>query len=169
MRTKSTRGIPVIAFAGYSNSGKTTIIKALIPLLKAHGLRVAVLKHDAHSFEMDHQGRDTWEYANAGADVIAISSPKKMAYIETRSQELSVWELIERIDNADLILVEGYKSEPLPKIEVRRRNFPLLPEQCRDTVIAVVCDTPAEASVPVFRFSQATELCNFILNCIDEL
>lgn len=168
MRTKSSRGIPVISFAGYSNSGKTTLLKALIPLFKAHGLRIAVLKHDTHNFEIDHQGRDTWEYANAGADIIAISSPEKVAYIESRETELSVWTLIDSVENADIILIEGYKSEPLPKIEVRRRSFPALPPECHDTTIAMVCDTPVQASVPVFRFSQISPLCEFILHFINE-
>ena len=76
------QGIPVIAFAGYSGSGKTTLIEALIPCLRRRGLRVAVIKHGAHHFDMDRPGKDSWRFSQAGAEVSVITSPEKTAVVE---------------------------------------------------------------------------------------
>ena len=100
--------LPIIAFSAWSGTGKTTILEQLIPLLKSRGLRVAVLKHDAHDFEIDREGKDSWRFSHAGADITVISSGQKTALIEQRS--LSVCDILSRIHDADLILAEGYND-----------------------------------------------------------
>ncbi|WP_342481958.1 molybdopterin-guanine dinucleotide biosynthesis protein B [Paenibacillus sp. FSL L8-0340] len=104
----------VCQIVGYKNSGKTTLICGLIPLLQRHGCTVAVIKHDAHDYEMDHPGTDTWQQRQAGASAIAITSGRKTSVIEERSSSLA--ELISAFSSYDYVLVEGFKHEAYPKI-----------------------------------------------------
>lgn len=104
----------VCQIVGYKNSGKTTLICDLIPLLQRHGCTVAVIKHDAHDYEMDHPGTDTWQQRQAGASAIAITSGRKTSVIEERSSSLA--ELISAFSSYDYVLVEGFKHEAYPKI-----------------------------------------------------
>ncbi|WP_189022060.1 molybdopterin-guanine dinucleotide biosynthesis protein B [Paenibacillus albidus] len=104
----------VCQIVGYKNSGKTTLLCALIPLLQERGCKVAVIKHDAHHFEMDHAGSDTWKHRQAGASAIAITSPGRTARIEEQGSSLA--ELIAAFASYDYILVEGFKNEFFPKL-----------------------------------------------------
>lgn len=104
----------VCQIVGYKNSGKTTLICGLIPLLQRHGCTVAVIKHDAHDYEMDHPGTDTLQQRQAGASAIAITSGRKTSVIEERSSSLA--ELISAFSSYDYVLVEGFKHEAYPKI-----------------------------------------------------
>ncbi|NPV91622.1 MAG: molybdopterin-guanine dinucleotide biosynthesis protein B [Firmicutes bacterium] len=111
---------PVISFIGNSGSGKTTLLEQVVLRLKADGVRVAVIKHSFHGFEMDHPGRDSWRMTQAGADIVVISTSVKVAVIETVSEEKSLDEIIGALPRVDLILTEGYKREGRPAIEVYR-------------------------------------------------
>ena len=110
--------IPVIAFAAYSGTGKTTLIEKLVRELKHRGVRLAVIKHDGHKFEIDHEGKDSWRFSKAGADITMISSTEKTAYVEYG--ELSLEQLLGMVHGVDLILVEGYKNKNLPQIGIAR-------------------------------------------------
>ncbi len=110
---------PVIQIVGYKNSGKTTLVTALIRLSVQQGLRVAVIKHDAHEFQMDHPGTDTYAHTEAGAAAIAITSPLRTAMIQEQPATLD--QLIQQLVGGsekgyDLILVEGFKQEHYPKV-----------------------------------------------------
>ena len=120
--------VPVITFVGKSGTGKTTFLEQLIPVLKAQGLRIAVLKHDAHHFEMDRPGKDTYRFTAAGADVVTISNAEKFAMIEQPPEELTLRDIITRLPQVDLVLTEGYKKSRYPKIEIHRAalNRPLI-------------------------------------------
>lgn len=112
----------VLQIVGYSNSGKTTLLTKLIPLLEGAGIRVGVIKHDGgHDFEWDQPGKDTWRYREAGASLVAITSKTKTAIVEQKPQELSV--LIQRLADAgaELVLVEGFKREDYPKLVLLRK------------------------------------------------
>ncbi len=111
---------PVISFVGNSDSGKTTLLEKVVGRLTAEGIKVAVIKHDTHRFEMDQPGKDTWRMAQAGADVVAISSPEKVAVIARVAKEKSLDEVLAMIPGVDIVLTEGYKSGNKPKIEVYR-------------------------------------------------
>ncbi|WP_138493517.1 molybdopterin-guanine dinucleotide biosynthesis protein B [Paenibacillus pinistramenti] len=127
----------IIQIIGYKNSGKTTLAEYLVKFFSQKGLKVAVIKHDAHEFEMDHAGTDTWRMTQAGAAAVAISSPARTALIEEQSSSLE--ELITRLGAADLIVVEGFKQEHYPKIVMLRSPEDLtLLEDC-SRVIAAVC------------------------------
>jgi molybdopterin-guanine dinucleotide biosynthesis protein B len=106
----------VFQVVGYKNTGKTTLICRLIAMLAERGLRVGTVKHDAHQFEVDHPGRDTWKHREAGALAVAISSASRTAFIEERSTPLA--DLLRKFDNMDIVLVEGFKFEKYAKIVI---------------------------------------------------
>lgn len=154
--------IPVVAFAAYSGTGKTTLIEALVKALKADGVCVAVIKHDAHDFEIDHEGKDSWRFAKAGADMTIISSPKKTAVIEQR--ERTLWQNIAMIHDVDLILVEGYKNEDLPQIGICRKETGKGLPADESRYIALVTDMEhGNAAVPRFALEDIQGLKNFIM------
>lgn len=111
---------PIVAFVGHSGSGKTTFVEKLITRLTRQGVRVAVIKHDVHGFEMDQPGKDTWRHKQAGAVATLISSPDKIGLVMDSEHDHSPEELLPLLHFADLVITEGYKRSQLPKIEVFR-------------------------------------------------
>ena len=105
--------IPVIAVAAWSGTGKTTLLERLIPVLKERGLRVCVMKHDAHEFEVDRVGKDSWRMTRAGADVTILTNGAHAAILENRP--VTAEALLEQVHDVDLVLTEGYKHRPLEK------------------------------------------------------
>ena len=155
-------GIPAVAFAGYSGAGKTTIIEALIPLLRERGLRVGVVKHDGHGFEIDREGKDSWRFSRAGADCVVLASPQKTVYMEGHGCDFSAAASLAR--GVDILLVEGYKQEGLTQIGVSRRacgkGLPAGPER----YVAIVTDDQSVKSAgPRFKPGQTKELAEFIM------
>lgn len=144
---------PVLCIVGRSGAGKTTLIESLIPALKKRGYRVGTIKHDVHGFEMDREGKDTWRHKKAGAALVLISSPTKLALIKDTDRDLSLEELREKfISDVDLIITEGYKAgTTLPKIEVYRESLGKGP-LCTDdpTLIASVGDPTPQLKAPHF-------------------
>ena len=113
----------VVGFAGYSGSGKTTLVEQLIPALKLRGLRVSVVKHAHHGFDIDHPGKDTFRHREAGAFEVVVASDRRLALMREFEQpaQLTVHHLIaELYDGVDWVLVEGFKDSDLLKIEVWR-------------------------------------------------
>lgn len=154
--------IPAIAFAAYSDTGKTTLIEKVVRCLKHRNVRLAVVKHDVHGFNIDHEGKDTWRFAQAGSDVTVIGSPAKTAFIEQR--ERSIHEIIERIDGVDLILVEGYKNEDLPMIGVCRAETGKGFTADLSRFLAVVTDLgDIPAGLPCFGLDDIEPLADFIM------
>lgn len=154
--------IPAVAFAAYSGTGKTTLIEKLIISLKEQGLRVAVIKHDAHNFEIDREGKDSWRFTKAGADMTIISSSQKTAIIEQR--ERTLWQNISMIHDVDLILVEGYKQESLPKIGIyRKATGKGLPSEIDRYIAVVTDDADLAVSCPIFALDDIQGLSGFII------
>ncbi len=143
--------IPVVSVVGRSGSGKTFIICGLIPELKRRGYRVATIKHDIHGFDIDRPGKDTWKHGEAGADMVVISSPRKVATIEKVQQELTLNQVISKIENVDIIICEGYKGNDKPKLEIFRSNIhdkPLC--TAKDNLLAIASDIDPKLGVSVF-------------------
>ena len=152
--------IPVVAFAAYSGTGKTTLIEKLILELKARGLRLAVIKHDGHKFEIDHEGKDSWRFAQAGADITMISSAEKTAYIE--KGDLSLEQLLGMVHGVDLILVEGYKNKDLPQIGIARKETGKGFTADISRFIALVTDLDVETDIPCFGLEDISPIADFI-------
>ena len=122
----------VLGFAGYSGSGKTTLLEQLIPLLRQRGLRVSVVKHAHHRFDIDHQGKDSWRHREAGAYEVVVASERRMALMREYEQPhaFDPHELLAELDpGVDWVLVEGFKHSDLPKIEVWRPAAPGQPQR----------------------------------------
>ena len=155
--------IPVIGFAAYSGTGKTTLIEKILRALKQKGYRIAVIKHDAHDFEIDQEGKDSWRFTHAGADMMLISSAKKTALIEQRQRSFS--ENLSMIHDVDLILVEGYKQEQIPRIGIcRKATGKGLPHEI-NRYIAIVTDDDSlsHCNVPVFTLEEIEGITDFII------
>jgi molybdopterin-guanine dinucleotide biosynthesis protein B len=154
--------IPVIGFAAWSGTGKTTLIEKILRELKSQGYRVAVLKHDAHKFEIDREGKDSWRFTNAGADMMLISSGTKTAIVEQRPRSFE--ENLSMIHDVDIILVEGYKQEAVPRIGISRKATGKGLPHPVETCAAVVTDDEsiASASVPVFGLEDTARITEFI-------
>ena len=145
----------VVGFAGYSGAGKTTLVEQLLARLRARGLRVSVVKHAHHRFDIDHPGKDTFRHREAGAFEVAIASSRRLALMREfeRPTELSVHHLIAELwDGVDWVLVEGFRGSDLLKVEVWR---PATGHPARypddDFVVAIATDAPAALPVPTLR------------------
>jgi molybdopterin-guanine dinucleotide biosynthesis protein B len=135
----------VLGLVGWSGSGKTTLLKKLLPLLTARGLRIATLKHAHHDFDTDVPGKDSWEHRRAGAQEVIICSSRRWVQMHElgAAPEPSLAELLRRVSACDLILVEGYKRERHPKLEVYRATLGEPPLFAKDPrILAVATDTP---------------------------
>lgn len=135
--------------------GKTTLIEKLLPLLRARGLRVAVVKHHAHTSPIDTPGKDTWRFAEAGASAVFVSSPIEIARFERVPRELTLKEIAARIADVELILTEGFAREPSPKLEVCRLALGTDRVARADEVVAIASDYPIAAGVPRFDLDDA--------------
>ncbi|MES9904095.1 MAG: molybdopterin-guanine dinucleotide biosynthesis protein B, partial [Sedimenticola sp.] len=144
-RREVTAQVPILGFAAYSGTGKTTLLKKLLPLLKGKGLRVGMVKHTHHEFDIDQPGKDSYELRKAGADEMLVASGRRWALmVETgKSGDPVLQEMIGHLNqaNLDLILVEGFKHERMLKIELHRpdRGKPLI-FPTDEGVIAVATD-----------------------------
>ncbi len=142
----------VVGFAGYSGSGKTTLVEQLIPALKLRGLRVSVVKHAHHKFDIDHPGKDSWRHREAGAFEVVIASNRRLAMMREFEQqhEPKVHELIaELYDGVDWVLVEGFKNSDLLKVEVWRAEVGKPVRYPDDAFIAAVAtDDASRLPVP---------------------
>lgn len=165
--------IPIIGFAAYSGTGKTTLLVALLPLLSARGLRVGVLKHAHHEFDIDKPGKDSFELRAAGAQQMLVTSRKRWALIVEREldDEPSLDDALLGLNqnSLDLILVEGFKRVAFPKIELHRGALrrPLL---CRAdaNIIAVASDGDpgADVSLPLLDLNEPRSVADFIANIV---
>ena len=156
----------IFGFAGWSGSGKTTLIERLIPLFVARGLKVSLIKHAHHSFEVDQPGKDSYRHRHAGSTEVLVSSSRRWVLMhELRgAPEPGFAELIEQISPCDLLLVEGFKRERVPKLEIYRSSIgePLLHPHDPD-IVAIACDRPLETKLPQFDLNDAPAIAGFVI------
>ena len=156
---------PVILVVGWSGSGKTTLLERLVRELSGRGLRLATVKHDAHGFELDPPGKDTWRHRQAGALMTAISSPTGFGLVERRLEgERKLEEILPLLTGVDLILVEGYKASPHPKLEVIGPDASKTPACLDDPrLFAVASDQPLDVAVPRFPRDDVAGIARLVL------
>jgi len=158
--------IPIVSIVGKSNAGKTTLLEKLIPELVKRGYRVATIKHNMHGFDIDHEGKDSWRHKKAGANTTIVSSPHQLALIQDVDHNHSLDEIRDKyIRNADIILTEGYKGNPFPKIEVFRSDLNRAP-LCRkeDNLLAIAADIKLDIGVPCFDINDSRSIVDLIEN-----
>lgn len=157
----------IIGLAGWSGSGKTTLLAKVIPRIVARGKRVSTLKHAHHGFDLDQPGKDSHAHRTAGASEVLISSAKRWALMhELRDEpEPHLRELLTRLSPVDLVMVEGYKRERIPKLEIYRAEIgkPLLHLE-DDWIVAIASDTALpDASVPVVDLNDIDKIADILL------
>ena len=166
---------PVIGLSAYSGSGKTTLLGKLIPIFNSHKLRVAVIKHAHHSFDIDHPEKDSYKIRKAGAQQILISSQNRWAMIhelEDNQAELQLEDALEKLDteNIDFVIVEGYKAAAIPKIEIHRPALgkPLISSE-DSHVIAIATDDPdkIDSTLPLLDLNHPEMIASYIERFID--
>lgn len=158
---------PIIGIAGWKNAGKTTLAVRLVEEFSLRGLRVATIKHAHHALRLDDDDTDSARHRRAGARQVAVVSSKRWAILteDPDGDELDFPEIIARLDPCDLIIVEGYKSQPIPKIEARREKAaPGLQLAERDAhVLAIAADYAIDdADVPAFGLDDIAVIAEFI-------
>lgn len=153
-------------FAGFSGAGKTTLIECLIPRLVAAGLRVSLIKHAHHRFDIDKPGKDSWRHREAGASEVLIASDQRWALMhELRGEpEPDLGALMQHLSPCDLVLIEGYKRANIPKLEVHRPELgkPLLSPQDPD-IVALASDVQIDSALPQFRLSDYDAITAFVI------
>ena len=156
--------IPIVSITGRSNTGKTTLIERMIPELNRRGYRVGTIKHNLHGFEIDHEGKDSWRHRKAGARITVLASPGKIAVMEDAEGDPTIFELRDRyIRHVDIILSEGFKGNPYPKIEVFREVLKQEPLCAReDNLIAIASDVPLDRGVPCLDLNDIKGLADLI-------
>ncbi|MDW7711625.1 MAG: molybdopterin-guanine dinucleotide biosynthesis protein B [Deferrisomatales bacterium] len=164
-------GPPAVSFVAKSGTGKTTFLEKAIAELTRRGYRVGTIKHDAHRFEIDHEGKDSWRLTRAGASPMVVSSAEKLAMVHPNARgEMTLDEIIYRfMTEVDLVVTEGYKTGNLPKIELHRAaRSPELLCAARDgrlldhRLIAVVSDEALPLPVPLFPLDHPGPVCDFL-------
>jgi len=149
--------IPIVSVIGWHDAGKTAFLEKLLRELKRRGVRVATIKHTRGDFDIDHRGTDTWRFTKAGSDVVVISGRDQMALVERRQEEASLEEIVSRLPvGIDLVITEGYKRAPTPKIEVVRADGNEEWIACDKDLLALISDRPiSDRKVPQFTSNQA--------------
>ena len=155
----------IFGIAGYSGSGKTTLIEKLIPVFTARGLRVSLIKHAHHTFDVDQPGKDSWRHRHAGCAEVLITSSRRWALMhELRgTAEPTLPELVAHLAACDLLLIEGFKHEAIPKLEVHRAvvGEPLLfPHD--NHITALASDATVDTMLPQFSLDDITGIAAFI-------
>ena len=159
---------PVLGFAAYSGTGKTTLLKQLIPRLRKQGLRLALIKHSHHDFEIDHPGKDSYELRHAGARQTLITSAYRSAWIRENPEpsEPDLLQALQQLDldDIDLVLVEGFRNDArLPRIELHRSalNKPFLHREEKN-IIAIASDIRPDADLPCMDINRVDDIAAFV-------
>jgi molybdopterin-guanine dinucleotide biosynthesis protein B len=159
----------VFGIAGYSGSGKTTLLEKLIPQFTARGLKVSVIKHAHHGFDIDRPGKDSYRHREAGANEVLLSCNDRWALMHERRNDgdVTLDELIGRLAPCDLVLIEGFKQEPVPKLEVYRPENgkpPLFAE--RSDIVAVATDAEIETNLPKLPLNDVGAIADFVMKTL---
>ena len=161
----------IFGFAGWSGSGKTTLIEKLIPRFVQRGLRVSLIKHAHHTFDVDQPGKDSYRHRHAGASEVLVTSSRRWVLMhELRgAHEPAFDEQLRRLSPCDLLLVEGFKFAPIPKLEIWRAETGegmLHPNDPH--IVALATDSKLESKLPVFDLNDDAAIASFITEYINQ-
>ena len=166
--SQSDQPIPYVSFSAKSGTGKTTYLEKLVACLKERGLRIALIKHDAHGFELDQPGKDSYRLREAGVDTMILSGPDQTVQISRHTAgEPSLKQLLSSIQGVDLILIEGYKFGAQPKIQLLRKGYSETPVGNPENTIAYVADFPYDpvpSDLPVFALNDPQDLAEYLVS-----
>lgn len=166
--SQSDQPIPYVSFSAKSGTGKTTYLEKLVACLKEKGLRIALIKHDAHGFELDQPGKDSYRLRKAGVDTMILSGPDQTVQISRHTAgEPSLKQLLSSIQGVDLILIEGYKFGAQPKIQLLRKGYSETPVGNPENTIAYVADFPYDpvpSALPVFDLNDPQDLAEYLVS-----
>jgi len=159
--------VRLLAISAWSGTGKTTLLEQVIPLLKTQGIRSGLIKHTHHQMDIDTPGKDSYLLRKAGADQVIVASNQRWALmVESPNKPLSLVQLASQVDSStlDLVLVEGFKDEPVPKIALWRRGVKGEIKDLLDQyVIAVATDEDMELNLPILDINQPMQVADFIV------
>jgi molybdopterin-guanine dinucleotide biosynthesis protein B len=156
----------VFGFAGYSGSGKTTLIENVIPVLVGRRLRVSLVKHAHHAFDVDLPGKDSYRHRQAGAGEVMLTSAKRWILMHENADqpEPELPEQLRCMSTCDIVLVEGFKKQPIPKLEIHRKahGVPLLFGD-DPYIVGIATDEDLDTELPQFRLDDYAALAAFVL------
>ncbi len=160
----------IFGFAGWSGSGKTTLIEQVIPRFVATGLKVSLIKHAHSGFDVDQPGKDSYRHRAAGCSEVLVTSAERWALMhEMRGEpEATLEEQIARMSRCDLLLIEGYKRYPMPKLEIYRKangKPPLYPDDAH--IVALATDVPVQTKLPQFDLKDYAAIAAFVLEFLE--
>ena len=159
----------IFGIAGWSGSGKTTLLENLIPQFTARGLKVSVIKHAHHGFDIDRPGKDSYRHREAGASEVLLACNDRWALMHERRDDgdVTLDELLSRLAPCDLVLIEGFKQEPVPKLEVYRPENgkpPLFPG--RPDIVAVASDAVFDSTLPTLPLNDIAAIADFVMTTL---
>jgi len=155
------KGPPVVSVVGWSNSGKTTFLVQLVRELKARGYRVGTVKHHHGEMHFDQPGKDTWQHARAGADIISLAGTSGF-WVYKKIEKPRLSEILGLMPEMDIVITEGFKSEKTPKIEVRRPGTTSKPAVYTGELLALVDEDAGEENVPCFSPGDYKAVADFL-------
>jgi molybdopterin-guanine dinucleotide biosynthesis protein B len=157
----------IFGISGWSGSGKTTLIEKLLPLFRARGLVVSLVKHTHHGFDIDKPGKDSWRFREAGAQEVLLAGAQRWALMHElrETPQPALADLLVHLAPCDLVIVEGFKSAELPKIEVHRPALgkPFFHEEF-PAVVALASDAPLDTGLPLLDLNDPPAIATWILN-----
>jgi molybdopterin-guanine dinucleotide biosynthesis protein MobB len=155
--------LPIVSIVGKSQSGKTVLMEQLIAEFKKRGYKVAALKHSRGGMEIDHPGKDSWKFAQAGSDAVLVSSPDRLAFIKKLDHDLNIEEIMPIVGpEFDLVLAEGFRKSKIPKIEVHRKEFGDDLLCSLEELSAIVTDGSLDTDITQFSWGDTVAVADFI-------
>ncbi|QPB41705.1 molybdopterin-guanine dinucleotide biosynthesis protein B [Rodentibacter haemolyticus] len=156
--------IPLFGITGYSGSGKTTLLEKLIPELISRGIRVSVIKHSHHNTQVDKEGKDSWRMKEAGSAQVILAGDHRWAMMTETTTPVSLEYLMQQFDHhlTDLVLVEGFKQEPVPKILLHRQEMSKPLADIDENVLAIATDYPLETDRTLLNINHIPQIADFI-------
>ena len=156
----------ILSVTSYSGVGKTTLIENIVKLLTSRGYKVGTIKHTCHDFDIDQEGKDSYKHRKAGASKVCVVSKNRVSFIEERSEEKNLKDIVKLYSDTDLIIIEGYKKYKFKKLEIIRSDKYNDIISDKEDLIGIVSDLDHQVDVVKFNLDDYINISNFIEKCI---